>query len=136
MKAEKRQTGGLITVFEGRQEPHSLGPARHYHDTWTELFYILEGTFTFLVGEHLYQAPAGTLVVIPPGTIHAFYNAEDEPARILVMVAPAGFEGFFDAAKDLASPATDTERWQRINDTWDQHIVGPPLGLSGASKTA
>ena len=29
MKAEKHQTGGLITMFESRHEPHSVGPARH-----------------------------------------------------------------------------------------------------------
>src|SRR5579871_3949698 len=93
MKAERHQTAGLITLFEGRHEPHSVGPARHYHERWTELFYILEGTFTFLVGEQLQRAPAGTTVVIPPGTIHAFHNAEDAPARLLVMVLPGGFEG-------------------------------------------
>jgi mannose-6-phosphate isomerase-like protein (cupin superfamily) len=129
MKAEKHQTGGLITLYESRHQPHSVGPARHYHEALTELFYILEGTFTFLVGEEVHRAPAGTTVVVPPRTVHAFHNAEDEPARLLVMVLPGGFEGFFDAARELESPATDTERWQRINETWDQHVVGPPLGI-------
>jgi mannose-6-phosphate isomerase-like protein (cupin superfamily) len=128
MKAEKQQTSGLLTLYESRHQPHSVGPARHFHEGWTELFYILEGTFTFLVGDQIHRAPAGTTVVIPPRTTHAFHNAEDEPARILIMVLPGGFEGFFDAARDLESPATDTERWQHINDTWDQHVVGPPLG--------
>lgn len=132
MKAEQHQTGGLITMYESEHEPHSVGPARHYHERWTELFYILDGTFTFLVGEQIHRAPAGTTVVIPPYTIHAFHNAEDESARMLIMVLPAGFEGFFDAARDLVSPATDAARWQQINETWDQHVVGPPLG----SRTA
>jgi hypothetical protein len=128
MKAEKDHTGGLITLYESRHEPHSVGPARHFHEGWTELFYILEGTFTFLVGEEIECAPAGTTIVVPPRNVHAFHNAEDEPARILVMVLPGGFEGFFDAARELESPATDTVRWHEINETWDQHVVGPPLG--------
>lgn len=128
MKAEKHQTGGLATVFESVHEPHSVGPARHFHERWTELFYILEGTFTFLVGEQIHKAPAGTTVVIPPRTVHAFHNAEDAPARILITVLPGGFEGFFDATTGLDSPATNTERWRQINETWDQHVVGPPLG--------
>jgi hypothetical protein len=45
------------------------------------------------------------------------------------MVLPGGFEGFFDAAKDLASPMDDVARWREINDTWDAHVVGPPLGV-------
>jgi oxalate decarboxylase/phosphoglucose isomerase-like protein (cupin superfamily) len=129
MKAEKQQTEGLITLYESRHEPHSMGPARHYHEGLTELFYILEGTFTFLVGEQIHRAPAGSTIVVPPHTVHAFHNAEEEPARILVMVLPGGFEGFFDAARELESPATDTERWQKINETWDQQVVGPPLGI-------
>lgn len=35
MKAEGPQTGGHITVYESRQEPHSIGPARHYHTRLT-----------------------------------------------------------------------------------------------------
>ncbi|MBV9282543.1 MAG: cupin domain-containing protein [Chloroflexi bacterium] len=128
MKAETHQTGGLITLYESRHEPRSVGPARHFHEGMTELFYILERTFTFLVGEEIHRAPAGTTVVVPPRTVHAFHNAEDEPARLLVMVLPGGFEGFFDAARELESPATDMARWHKVNDAWDQHVVGPPLG--------
>lgn len=129
MKAEKHQTGGLVTLYESRQEPHSLGPARHYHEGLTELFYVLEGTFTFLVGDAIHRAPPGTTVVVPARTVHAFHNAENVPARILTMVLPGGFEGFFDAVRELETPPTDTARWQEINDTWDQHVVGPPLGI-------
>lgn len=128
MKAEKYQSGGLISLYESRHEPHSVGPARHFHEGWIELFYILEGTFTFLVGEEIHRAPAGTTVVVPPRTVHAFHNAEDEPATILVMVLPGGFEGFFDAVRELTSPATDSARWRQINEAWDQNVVGPPLG--------
>lgn len=128
MKAESRQTHGAITVYESRQEPHSVGPARHYHQRLTELFYILEGELVFLVGEELHRAPAGATVVIPPHTVHAFRNAESQPARLLIMVLPGGFEGFFDEAKDLRSPMSDRAQWQAINERWDTHVVGPPLG--------
>jgi oxalate decarboxylase/phosphoglucose isomerase-like protein (cupin superfamily) len=129
MKAENHQTGGLITLYESTLEPHSMGPARHYHEDRTELFYILEGTFILLVGEETHRAPAGTTAVIPPRTVHAFQNAENEPARILVMILPGGAEGYFDAVRELPSPASDPERWQQIYETWDVHVVGPPLGL-------
>ncbi len=127
MKAESHQTGGGVTVYESRQEPNSIGPARHYHTRLTELFYILEGTMLFLVGERLHQAPAGATIVIPPGTVHAFRNAASEPARLLIMVLPGGFERFFDEAKDLRAPMSDAAEWQAINERWDTHIVGPPL---------
>jgi quercetin dioxygenase-like cupin family protein len=127
MKAESHQTGGAITVYEALQEPHSVGPARHYHKRLTEVFSVTEGTITFLVGTALHQAPAGAVVVIPPGTVHAFRNAESAPARMLIMVLPGGFEGFFDEARDLHVPMSDGEAWRAINERWDTHVVGPPI---------
>ncbi len=129
MKAESHQTDGQITVYESRQEPHSIGPARHYHTRLTEVFYILEGEMTFLVGETIHAAPAGATVVIPPHTIHAFRNAQSQPARLLIMVVPGGFEGFFDESRDIGSPMSNAEQWRRINERWDTWIVGPPLDL-------
>ena len=48
-------------------------------------------------------------------------------ARLLVLVVPGGFEGFFDAAQGLRSPMRAADHWQRINERWDTHVVGPPL---------
>lgn len=129
MKAEGDQTGGVITLYESLHEPRAGGPARHYHTRYTELFYVLEGTYEFVLGEEVHRVLVGGTVVIPPGNVHAFRNAGDEPGRLLIMVLPGGFEGFFDAAKDLASPMDDVARWREINDTWDAHVVGPPLGV-------
>lgn len=81
----------------------------------------------FLVGDDLYQLRAGGMVVIPPGTVHAFRNATSHPAHLLIMVLPGGFEGFFDEAKTLLTPMNDRAQWQAINERWDIHIVGPPL---------
>lgn len=33
---------------------------------------------------------------------HAFWNAGDEPARILEVISPAGFERFFEELADIA----------------------------------
>jgi len=127
MKAEGHQTGGHITVYESRQEPYSVGPARHYHDRLTELFYVVEGEITFLIGAEVHQALTGATVVIPPGTVHAFRNATREPARLLILVLPGGFEGFFDEAQTQSSPMSDAESWQLLNERWDVHVVGRPL---------
>ena len=50
MKAESHQTDGAITIYESTHAPHSVGPARHYHDRLTEVFYILDGRMHFLIG--------------------------------------------------------------------------------------
>src|SRR3712207_8975763 len=45
--------------------------------------------YTTLFRSEIRQAPAGTLVFIPPETVHAFRNPTSESARILVIVVKA-----------------------------------------------
>jgi gentisate 1,2-dioxygenase len=44
---------------------------------------------------------AGDLIFKPRNQWHTFWNAGDEPARILEIISPAGFERFFSELIDL-----------------------------------
>ncbi|CNK39284.1 cupin [Mycobacterium tuberculosis] len=48
----------------------------------------------------IYGGP-GDFIFKPRGQWHTFWNADDEPARILEIISPAGFEQFFDELSDL-----------------------------------
>ncbi len=133
MKAERSSTGGAVTVFENVLRPHAPGPARHFHRTWTELFYVLGGEMLFEVEGQVRTAPAGTFVLVPPETVHAFRNPTSEPATLLITFVPGGFEGFFEQGKDIGSPMTDAAAWQQINERWDVQVVGPPLEGEGVA---
>jgi quercetin dioxygenase-like cupin family protein len=87
------QTGGRLEVFEVGTPPGGGGPPPHIQHDHDEFFYIMQGTFTFLLGEQEVEAPAGSLVWEPRGTRHAFKAPEG--ARALSFIIPAGFEGFF-----------------------------------------
>jgi hypothetical protein len=77
--------------------PGTLGVPPHTHSHEDELSYILEGDVTFLVGEDVIHAPAGSYVFKPCGIPHAFWNASARPARILeFIIIPAGFEKYFE----------------------------------------
>lgn len=65
---------GEITIA-----PHTEGPPQHRHAQHDEGFYVVSGTVRFTVGETTYEAPAGTLAMIPPGAPHTFANPGDEP---------------------------------------------------------
>jgi quercetin dioxygenase-like cupin family protein len=70
-------------------------------------FYVLEGEITFTVNGEQIVAPAGTFANMPVGTPHSFKNESNEPARMLVSVAPAGLERtFFEVGVPLAEGAT------------------------------
>ena len=48
-----------------------------------------------LLGDEVLEAGPGDLVFKPRGEWHTFWNAGDEPCRILEIISPAGFERFF-----------------------------------------
>ena len=54
-----------------------------------------------LLGDDVVYAEPGDLVFKPRGQWHTFWNAGNEPARILEIISPAGFEQFFDELVDL-----------------------------------
>src|SRR6202161_4803375 len=75
---------GEITIA-----PHTDGPPQHRHARHDEGFYVVSGTARFTVGDASYDAPAGTLVMIPPGAPHTFGHAPSEPAAPLNTATPA-----------------------------------------------
>lgn len=82
-------TQGQYCLFE-QLCPTDSGPPPHTH-TQREMFYILDGQITFMVGEEVFTAGAGTFVTVPPHTAHSF-RVDSETARILNSYTPAGFE--------------------------------------------
>jgi hypothetical protein len=66
-----------------------------------EYTYVLEGKVGALLGDEVLVAEPGDLVFKPRNQWHTFWNAGDEPARILEIIAPAGFEKFFEELSDM-----------------------------------
>ncbi len=90
-KADGTETAGRYSISEWWLEPHTLGPGTHHHPE-DDVFFVLEGTVTFLVGEERVEAPAGSFVMAPGGTPHDFRNGTDARAGFLNVSAPGDFE--------------------------------------------
>jgi len=56
---------------------------------------------SFTVGDKTYQAPAGTLVMIPPGAPHTFANPGDQPAVLLNSFTPDLYVQYFRDLRDM-----------------------------------
>lgn len=56
---------------------------------------MVEGEFGVMIGDDVYTAAPGSYVLKPRGMPHTFWNAGEEPARILEIISPAGFESYF-----------------------------------------
>src|SRR5215831_12365343 len=67
-------TAHRLGIGEITLPPHTEGPLQHRHAQHDEGFYVVAGTARFTVGEATYEAPAGTLVMVPPGVPHTFAN--------------------------------------------------------------
>jgi mannose-6-phosphate isomerase-like protein (cupin superfamily) len=97
-----KQTGGAWCLIDYLAPPQFAGPLPHYHKVMTETFYVVAGAMTFTLGRagggvETVEAPAGTSVVVQPGTLHAFSNRTDAAAHMLIHMSPAGMEEYFPA---------------------------------------
>jgi quercetin dioxygenase-like cupin family protein len=99
-------TSGKYALWEAIVPPGG-GPPPHVHSREEEGFRVLEGEITFVIGGQRLIASAGTFANMPVGTPHSFKNESDKPARMLILVAPAGLEQmFFEVGVPLPPGAT------------------------------
>jgi quercetin dioxygenase-like cupin family protein len=104
-------TGGSLSIVEHPMEPGRLVPP-HVHENEDELSYVLEGTFGVRVGDRVATAGPGTYVFKPRGVPHTFWNAADEPGRLLEIIWPAGFERFFESLGKVGQTAGGPEEFE------------------------
>ena len=99
---EETHAGGFSLV-EHPMPPRRLAAPLHRHSREDEYSYVLEGRMGALLGDEVVYAEAGDLVHKPRDQWHTFWNAGDEPCRILEIIAPGGFEHFFDELGQLVA---------------------------------
>jgi mannose-6-phosphate isomerase-like protein (cupin superfamily) len=89
------RTAENFSLVEHPMSPRALAAPLHRHTREDEYSYVLEGRLGALLGEDVLEAGPGDLVFKPRNQWHTFWNAGDEPCRILEIISPAGFERFF-----------------------------------------
>ncbi|HVE92292.1 MAG TPA: cupin domain-containing protein [Actinomycetota bacterium] len=89
-----REAGDDVDVAELTADP-GFAPTPHVHHRHHERFFVLEGSFEFLVGDEVVHAGPGAFIDVPPGVVHDFHNPGPGPARLLGLVSPGGLNGYF-----------------------------------------
>jgi mannose-6-phosphate isomerase-like protein (cupin superfamily) len=108
-------TDTRFSLVEHPMPPRALAAPLHRHTREDEYSYVLEGRMGALLGDDVVYAQAGDLVHKPRNQWHTFWNAGDEPCRILEIIAPGGFENFFDELVDaVRGGAPDPEPMQDL----------------------
>lgn len=100
-------TGGALFAVEIRMPPGGGPPVMHRHDPG-EVYYVLQGEFTFYVGDpaapRRVAAGTGDVVPLAGGTPHTVRNESAAEAVAFVVHAPgAPMENFSRAAAALAA---------------------------------
>jgi mannose-6-phosphate isomerase-like protein (cupin superfamily) len=90
-KADGEETQNGYSISEWWLEPHTQGPGAHEHPE-DDVFYVIEGTMSILVGDRWIDAPKGSFVLAPGGMPHDFENRSSSRAGMLNLSIPGEFE--------------------------------------------
>jgi mannose-6-phosphate isomerase-like protein (cupin superfamily) len=108
-----------FSLVEHPMSPRALAAPLHLHTREDEYSYVLEGRMGALLGDDVVEAGPGDLVFKPRNQWHTFWNAGDEPCRILEIISPAGFERFFRELSDMGGVAqADPETLAQLNERY------------------
>jgi quercetin dioxygenase-like cupin family protein len=95
------EAGERFSLVEHPMSAHALAAPLHRHTREDEYSYVLEGRVGAMLGDEVLIGGPGDLIFKPRNQWHTFWNAGDEPARLLEIISPAGFERFFAELVDL-----------------------------------
>ena len=91
-KADGAETDDRYSVSEWWMEPRNTSPGAHHHEDNDEVFYVLEGTASILIGHEWVDLGKGSFIRIPAGVTHDFENRTDARMGLLNFFIPGGFE--------------------------------------------
>lgn len=115
-KVSSASTGDAFTVLELRLASGEGAPL-HVHRHEDELVYVRDGVCTVAQQDREWSVPAGSLVVFPKHTIHAFRNTAGEPCTLLITAIPGGLDRYF-AEVGEALLGQQPERIAAINERY------------------
>jgi mannose-6-phosphate isomerase-like protein (cupin superfamily) len=108
-----------FSLVEHPMSPRALAAPLHLHTREDEYSYVLQGRMGALLGDDVVEAGPGDLVFKPRNQWHTFWNAGDEPCRILEIISPAGFELFFQELVDMGGVTqADPEALARLSERY------------------
>ena len=125
VKVGAEHTNGAYTLMEDNLKAQfALG--LHKHDTHAETFYFLEGVVDFHLDGEWIKATKGTTIHVPPGVPHACKVANNEPAKMLMIYQPSGFDGFLEEmSKFSEADFADATKMDALNAKYDIVPMGP-----------
>jgi quercetin dioxygenase-like cupin family protein len=108
-------TNHRLGIGEITLAPHTDGPPQHRHARHDEGFYVVSGLARFTVGTKSYDAPAGTLVMLPPGAPHTFANPTEGTTVLLNTFTPDLYVQYFRDLRQMIADGHDLDETALID---------------------
>jgi mannose-6-phosphate isomerase-like protein (cupin superfamily) len=107
-KADGAETAHGYSISEWWLEANTKGPGAHSHPE-DDIFFVIEGTMSILVGDSWVDCESGSFVLVPGGMTHDFQNRGDRRAGVLNLSIPGTFEQHMPAISKwfLENPPAD-----------------------------
>jgi quercetin dioxygenase-like cupin family protein len=121
-----RDTGGVVSAVESHDVTGG-GPPPHIHHREDETFQVLEGEYEWTVGDKKFIAQKGATVFAPRGIPHTYRYLGQTPGRLMCIMTPSGFEGFFEEIGALSpQQQQDIPRVIEIGKKYGLEFPPPP----------
>ena len=128
VKISGSDTDGELAIFEQTSLSQGRGTPLHVHHFQDEVFYVVEGSYYFQVGEDKFSLTTGDSIFLPRKVPHAWTQVSKK-GKMTVTLQPAGkLEDFFVTMAELDHEPTPAEIAKIFADN-DMQVVGPPLKL-------
>ncbi len=128
------QTQGLFALVQTVVRRAEQTPL-HAHTLEDECVYVVQGEVTFYLDGNRLDCSAGSCVLLPKGSEHA-YCIESEEATLLVLLVPAGLEGSYQELDRFVDAKQDIDRLITVSARYGVNITGPgpPEGLADGRR--
>jgi uncharacterized cupin superfamily protein len=121
MKLFGRETGQSVTLFEQTVPPGSKNSWLHLHRDSDEIAWVLEGEFTFKIGETVMTGGPGACAFLPRTVPHAWKNSGTRSGRIVFLYTPAAAGHF---VEEMVERPGDGDFRKRLEESgWE--VLGP-----------
>ena len=125
VKIDGEHTQGKYAVIE-EVSPVGGGPPLHIHRDEDEVLYVLGGELELQLGDQRVRAKAGSTAYLPREVPHTFRNVGTTPSKVLLVIIPARFVGFFDEVHGLMKPTP--EQAMELGKAYGLTFLPPPKG--------
>jgi len=135
--ADTPATGGAVTSHRSTFRPGRAGAPPHVHREASELFHVLGGSLTVLLGEALTTLERGDFLLVPPGLPHAFEAAGSEEAYVFFVLVDAKprFD-YYRLLERVYRGEADPAELAATQDLYDNHYVDSAAWAARTSDSA